>query len=892
MINIQTIQYVADCIPLYLPHSLYLKPVAKINISVALPSNKTGKSISNLDIMEKLSFALKPDKFLVLKVSKSTVDFIRFEAELDERSRLRSAINRLDGISLKLPGFNESFRVRASESKDDFPTRHDWDSFFRDASNMDEMKAGERPDTIHISHLPIKWFCPRHLEHEDNAKPSESIFKRIFEKFGSVRCVDIPICDPYRNKMNADINGMKTFSFEQDVLFEAYVQFDEYVGFVRAMDEFRGMKLVRKFVDKTQAVNISANFDTTKHLSDAQNQRRERVRKRLIAKVKADEEEKERKKKLEKERLERERQRQEEEKLAELERQREREERRKEKHLKRIQEKSQIEISQKIRVEERKLMIAQRKLESIRILEQLFDRMKLKHLAKYGTSTSRKYQLEQQKDTMRERLVEKYKTATEKLLMEQKRKVEDIRNKTPLMGLLKSKKTKGSSEESADESDGKRKVNSTNDAGANTSTNAAASTESQPMNPFKAVAALATGATANPYNTEAASEWMKSLMFPYVPPMFPGMSHLYRPPAYPVSGSYRSFAPRMRMRIRGRGRGRGMGYDNHYPSNHYYNKHYNHGDNERYNDDEDGGGGGSSYYHYKSYARGRNRLRSRTRSRDRRSRSRSRTRTRSRSHSRSRSRDRRSRTRSRHRHYSKRTRSHTRSRSRSYSRSRSRTHSKSRLKSREDKRSKSPNQQMISNKPPEKINKKLASTRRSRSYSSSSHSRSRSRTRNRSRSRTRTRSRSHSRSARSRRSWSRRSSSHRSPSKRKVIIDSDKLVRSAEEIKRTIEKDMKERMREEEREIKETFNKRHKQVLVHNAAITAVMLRASASESGIGTAEHSANESSVTNSAQDKEDSSKEGGCDDEEDEGHLRKHFSRPSSRRHSFEAEVENSN
>jgi len=35
----------------------------------------------------------------------------------------------------------------------------------------------------------------------------------------------------------------------------------------------------------------------------------------------------------------------------------------------------EVEISQKIRVEERKLMIAQRKLESIRILEQLFDRI-------------------------------------------------------------------------------------------------------------------------------------------------------------------------------------------------------------------------------------------------------------------------------------------------------------------------------------------------------------------------------------------------------------------------------------------------------------------------------------------------------------------------------------
>lgn len=68
MINIQTIQHVADCVPLYLPHSLYLKPVAKMNISVALPSHKTGKSISNLDIMEKLGQALKPDKFLVLKV--------------------------------------------------------------------------------------------------------------------------------------------------------------------------------------------------------------------------------------------------------------------------------------------------------------------------------------------------------------------------------------------------------------------------------------------------------------------------------------------------------------------------------------------------------------------------------------------------------------------------------------------------------------------------------------------------------------------------------------------------------------------------------------------------------------------------------------------------------
>lgn len=121
---------------------------------------------------------------------------------------------------IKLANFTEHVRVRASEAKDDFPTRHDWDTFFRDARNMDEMKAGERPDTIHISNLPITWFCPRHMENAEHPKPSENIFKRIFEKFGEVRCVDIPICDPYRTKMKSHLTGAQTFSFDNEVYFE------------------------------------------------------------------------------------------------------------------------------------------------------------------------------------------------------------------------------------------------------------------------------------------------------------------------------------------------------------------------------------------------------------------------------------------------------------------------------------------------------------------------------------------------------------------------------------------------------------------------------------------------------------------------------------------------
>lgn len=134
---------------------------------------------------------------------------------------LKNVISRIDGRSLKLNGFSDLFKVRASEAKDDSPTRHDWDSFFRDTRDMDEMKAGQRPDTVHISNLPITWFCPRHMENEDKVKPSENIFKRIFEKFGSVRYVDIPICDPYRSQMKAHMSGMKTFSFDnQEICFE------------------------------------------------------------------------------------------------------------------------------------------------------------------------------------------------------------------------------------------------------------------------------------------------------------------------------------------------------------------------------------------------------------------------------------------------------------------------------------------------------------------------------------------------------------------------------------------------------------------------------------------------------------------------------------------------
>lgn len=73
------------------------------------------------------------------------------------------------------------------------------------------------------------------------------------------------------------------------------------------MDEFRGMKLVRKEGDKNLAVNIAVDFDRTKHLSDASVKRRKIVRDKFIAKDRAKDEEEKRKLQLEEEKKERER---------------------------------------------------------------------------------------------------------------------------------------------------------------------------------------------------------------------------------------------------------------------------------------------------------------------------------------------------------------------------------------------------------------------------------------------------------------------------------------------------------------------------------------------------------------------------------------------------------
>ncbi|XP_064166625.1 A-kinase anchor protein 17A isoform X2 [Anguilla rostrata] len=365
-------------------HGLYLKPIAKMMVSVALPQLKQpGKSISNWEVMERIKSMVHPEQFSTLRISKSTMEFIRFEGEVENRGMVKAFLSKLDGKSIKLSGFTDILKVRAAENKMDFPTRYDWDSFFRDAKDMNETLPGERPDTIHLEGLPCKWFAQKDASPE---RPSEAVLKTVFEGFGSIRKVDIPMLDPYREEM-MDKN-FHTFTFGGHLNFEAYVQYQEYAGFVKAMDTLRGMKLMYKAEDsKAVACNIKVAFDTTKHLSDWAVKKRQMERQKLQELERQREEQKRREKEEEERRREEERKQREleeeekerrrEEKLRKREQKiREREEKRTQRKVKKQQAEEQKKLHLKIAMEERKLLLAQRNLESIRLIAELLGRAK------------------------------------------------------------------------------------------------------------------------------------------------------------------------------------------------------------------------------------------------------------------------------------------------------------------------------------------------------------------------------------------------------------------------------------------------------------------------------------------------------------------------------------
>ncbi|XP_039291787.1 A-kinase anchor protein 17A [Nilaparvata lugens] len=738
---IQACTDTSDLVQLFCPNKLHLKPIARLNISVQIPTTKLpGKTISNTEVMDKLKYWAVPDEFTSLRVTKSTLEFIRFEAEIESRGKLTAVLARLDGRSIKISGFSESLKVRAAEAPPDFPTRHAWDSYFRDAKHMNEMKPGERPDTVKLSNLPCKWFTTR----SDPSQPSEYIVKKVFEQYGEVRGVDIPLVDPYRRRMRSNISGISMFSHSESAVFDAYVQFKEYVAFVKAMDAFRGKKLVHMpEPGNAFSATIKVDFDKTKHMSDSTIKRRRIEREKLIAEDNEKEEEERRKSEKIQAEKEAERQQKQKEKEDKLQRRREREKKRKLRQLEKMRAKEAQEMNAKIASEERLLIMAQRKLETIRLLGELIKKVeedsKLKLQEASGKSAkSRPYKgtyTRTQDDVAMLKELELKQKLVKKLKIERDRK---SRSKNALgtaantldTNLLNLATSSISSSESSllSISDGDIEDHLAKDK-VTKLRNANEVDTGEQMAP-KVGMAPQFGMPPNqwygtPFNGGRGGRGGGGHFgFPFGRMM---------PPQMMVDRGGRGFFPRRRgfrwPRFPHRGRGGGFFHPYMDPSymdvNHQYYKYFQkltHGRTSRSKS--------------RSYSRSRSRSYSRSRSRSRRrwssgSRSRSRSRRRSRSGSRSRSRNR-----SRSRIHSSRTRSRSKSSRKHYSRSKSpRKHSRSRSRSRSSRnrtksRSKSPrNLSKSRSKSPRKRSKSRSKSPRNLSKSRSKSPRNRTRSR-------------------------------------------------------------------------------------------------------------------------------------------------------------------
>merc|ERR1719336_1917779 len=127
--------------------------------------------------------------------------------------------------------------------------------------------------------------------------------------------------------------------------------------------------------------SVKVDFDKSKHLSETIIKQRKSERERLIKEERDKEVEENRRRNIEKlQKLDAEERDRKEKKMAKAlvatQRRMAREEKRKAKRLRKMGLTEEEEMAEKIGIEERKLMIAQRKLESIRVLDELLERVK------------------------------------------------------------------------------------------------------------------------------------------------------------------------------------------------------------------------------------------------------------------------------------------------------------------------------------------------------------------------------------------------------------------------------------------------------------------------------------------------------------------------------------
>lgn len=208
-----------------------------------------------------------------LRLARGGPEVVRFEGEVENRALVRPALAGLDGKTMILSGLPHGLRVSAAEATP--PPTDD---------------PAHPHDTIHLQGLPCRWFAPRGGSGGDEAggisspggiasaeRPSEALLRQAFGAFGEIRHVDIPMLDPYLGE-----DGSHGGGGGGRLRFEAYVQYRERDAYARAMAALRGAKLMFRGTDgKAVACGIKVTSDATQHLSEASIRRRQLERQKL-----------------------------------------------------------------------------------------------------------------------------------------------------------------------------------------------------------------------------------------------------------------------------------------------------------------------------------------------------------------------------------------------------------------------------------------------------------------------------------------------------------------------------------------------------------------------------------------------------------------------------------
>lgn len=369
--------------------SLFLVPQKKITVVVVLPTSHTvGPSISNWDMMEKLRQGAQPEQFVNLRVEHSSRERISFVGELLSLRAMRKVVLLLNGKTMRMPGFQEPFKVKAYSLDVNFPKKKDWEAFYRSKglTNFADGSPGERPDTVRVSRVPVEWFVDQ-SDLDAGEWPSKALIAQSFSQFGVLSNVGVylhKMAAPQLQQVEGAFSSFGPALGHSARLFDAFLQFDDYSGFCNAMLGLKGMHMMRSVGtggggagDKVEAKDVACievDYDRFGFMTLANTRKREAEEAMLRESRQKERERREEAERAESERREEEeraeRERKEQEERAERERREEvRRQRREARRARRLEKEKQKDII----VQRLKAVSVERHREAQRLLRVLLS---------------------------------------------------------------------------------------------------------------------------------------------------------------------------------------------------------------------------------------------------------------------------------------------------------------------------------------------------------------------------------------------------------------------------------------------------------------------------------------------------------------------------------------